>query len=206
MVTKAIQLGDIKIFDRWSVEGIAIEDPGLVDYISLDARVVPRTGAKYAGQRFHKSRVSIVERFMNRLMVPGHKGKKHFRTSGHITGKAQNAYKMMLQVLGRVENVTKQNPVLVLVRAIENVAPREEIITIEYGGARYPKAVECSPQRRVDIAIKLMTQGSFHKSFNSKKGMIECLTDEIVNAYNLSSNSFGISKKLELERQADSSR
>ena len=123
-----------------------------------------------------------------------------------MTGKAQNAYKVTLAVLEQIERQTKQNPILVLAKAVENVAPREEIITIEYGGARYPKAVECSPQRRVDISIRLMTQGAFHKSFNSKKGIADCLVDEIVNAFNLSSNSFAISKKLELERQADSSR
>jgi ribosomal protein S7 len=51
-----------------------------------------------------------------------------------------------------------------------------------------------------------MIQGSFQKSFNSKKSSAECLSDELINAFNLSPNSVAISKKLELERQADSSR
>ena len=90
--------------------------------------------------------------------------------------------------------------------ALENAAQREEIITIEYGGARYPKAVECSPQRRIDIALRQMTQGAYQKSFNSKKSIENCLAEEIINAYRLSSASNAIAKKFEVERQADSSR
>ena len=139
-------------------------------------------------------------------MVPGHKGKKHFKTSYTITGKSQTAYGLMEKVLTKIEQKLKMNPIEVLVRAIENGAPREEIITIEYGGAKYPKAVECSPQRRVDVCIKIMTQGAYHKAFNSKKSMVDCLVDEIINAHRMSPNSVAIAKKNDLERQADSSR
>ena len=93
-----------------------------------------------------------------------------------------------------------------LVQAIVNAAPREEIITIEYGGARYPKSVECAPQRRIDIALRYFAQGSYQKSFNSKKPIEQCLADEILNAYQRIPQSLAISKKLEVERQADASR
>ena len=89
---------------------------------------------------------------------------------------------------------------------MENSAQREEIITIEYGGARYPKAVECSPQRRVDMVLRHFTQGAYQKSFNSKKTAENCLAEEIINAYKLSRDSNAIAKKSEVERQADSSR
>lgn len=197
---------EIKAFNTWSTEGIVVADMGLKNYITLQARIVPKTGAKYAGKDFHKSRTFIVERLINKLMVPGHKSKKHFKSSSHITGKGQNAYKIVFDVLKRIEEKTKTNPIEVFVKAVENAAPREEIITIEYGGARYPKAVECAPQRRIDLALRLFVQGSYQKSFNSKKDAVSCLTDEILNAYNLNSNSLAISKKLELERQADASR
>ena len=195
-----------KIFNRWNVEGIKVSDPGLIKYISLAPVIVPRTGARYAGNKFHKSKVNIVERFMNKLMIPGHKSKKHFKTSYHCTGKGQTAYNLMEEVLTLIEKKTKKNPVEVLVKAIENAAPREEIITIEYGGARYPKAVECAPQRRVDITIRVMVQGSYQKSFNSKKKFVNVLADEIAAASESSGNSTSISKKYEIERQADSSR
>jgi len=196
----------IKAFNRWDVEGIKVIDKGLQNYITLTPKIVPKTGARYAGARFHKSRTFIVERLINKIMIPGHKSKKHFRTSYNKTGKANNAYQIVEKAFKLIEKRTKQNPVAVFVKALENAAPREEIITIEYGGARYPKAVECGPQRRIDIALRYFTQGSYQKSFKNKKKIEECLADEIVNAYNLSQNSLAISKKLELERQADASR
>lgn len=196
----------IKLFDRWDVSTIKVKDPGLERYLSVKPVIVPKTGARYAGKRFYKSKINIVERLINRMMVPGHKGKKHKFTSGHATGKSQTVYKLVMEALEIVEKKTKKNPVEVLVRAVENGAPREELITIEYGGARYPKAVECSPQRRIDTALKMMTQGAFAKSVKSKKTAAAALAEEIILAYQLSPNSNAIAKKIELERQADASR
>ena len=199
-------MNDIKYFNKWNLDGVTVTDLGLKDYISLSPKIVPKTGAKYAGNRFHKSRVSIVERFINKLMIPGHKAKKHFKTSGSITGKAQTTLKIMEDVLTVIETKTKENPIAVLVSAIENAAPREEIIAIEYGGARYPKAVECAPQRRIDLAMRWITQSSYQKAFNSKTSIVDALANEIIHAYNLSNQSAAISKKYDTERQADSSR
>ncbi|HJN56569.1 MAG: 30S ribosomal protein S7 [Candidatus Woesearchaeota archaeon] len=196
----------IKVFDRWSMEGIAVDDAGLKPYITLEPRVVPKTGARYAKNRFHKSRIFIVERLINKIMIPGHKSKKHFKSSGRTTGKANKSLSIMENVFTIIEKQTKENPLKVFVKALENAAPREEIITIEYGGARYPKAVECAPQRRVDVVLRHMAQGAYHKSFNSKKPVDDYLAEEILNAYRLSSGSHAISKKLEVERQADASR
>ncbi len=196
----------IKTFGKWETEGIKIEDQGLQNYISIKPTYVPKTGARYAGKRFHKSNVFIVERLINKIMVSGHKGKKHFKSSGHITGKANKAYDIVEKTFKIIEKKTNENPIKVFVKALENAAPREEIITIEYGGARYPKACECAPQRRVDVALRMMTQGAYHKSFNTKKPIEQTLADEIINAFNISPNSTAIAKKNELERQADASR
>ena len=199
-------MSEVKAFNKWDTNGITINDPGLVGYINLDAKIIPKTGARYAKSRFHKSKTFIIERLINRLMVAGHKGKKHARSSGHNTGKANQAYKIVYEALTIIEEKTKQNPIKVVVQAVENAAPRDEIVTIEYGGARYPKATECSPQRRIDYALKLMAQGSFSSSFNKKKTIHQALADEILAAFNIDQASAAISKKLELERQADASR
>jgi|TARA_Y100000310_G_scaffold50496_1_gene46520 small subunit ribosomal protein S7 len=196
----------IKAFNRWDVSGINVDDPGLKSYITLEPRIVPKTGARYAKNRFHKSKIFIVERLINKLMIPGHKSKKHFKTSYHTTGKANKSFSIVENVFTAIEKQTKENPIMVFVKALENAAQREEIITIEYGGARYPKAVECAPQRRIDIALRHMAQGAYHKSFNSKKSIESTLTEEIINAYRLSNASNAIAKKLEVERQADASR
>jgi len=197
---------EIKAFNRWTTEGIKVEDPGLKDYINLNPKIMPKTGARYAGARFHKSDIFIVERLINKLMVSGHKGKKHFISSGRNTGKALSAYSIVEDSFKAIEKRINKNPIEVFVKAIENAAPREEIITIEYGGARYPKAVEVSPQRRIDIALRHMTQGVSHKSFDSKSSAVRNLVNEILNAYSLSPNSNAVTKKFQTERQADSSR
>lgn len=193
-------------FNKWECDNLQVQDPGLKRYVTVNPAIVPKTGARYAGQKFHKSKIFIVERLINKVMVPGHKAKKHKISSGNITGKAATAYRIVLDALNTVEKRTKQNPVQVLITAVENAAAREEIITIEYGGARYPKAIEMSPQRRIDQVLKLMVQISYQKSFNKKRNVESCLAEEILAAYNMSPTSGAISKKLELERQADASR
>ena len=199
-------MSEIKAFNMWSMEGIKVEDHGLQSYVTLSPKIAPKTGARYAGSKFHKSRTFIVERLINKVMVPGHKSKKHFKSSSHITGKAPTAYKIVEGAFKHIEKTTKENPIKVFVKALENAAQREEIITIEYGGARYPKAVECSPQRRVDLVLRHMTEGAYHRTFNTKKSIVNTLAEEIISAYRLSSASHAISKKLEIERQSDSSR
>ena len=196
---------NIKIFNKWDTN-IPVQDPGLQRYINLNPIIVPRTGGRNIKISFHKNKTSIVERLISKLGNPGHKGKKHKLTSYHCTGKATKHYRMIKQTFELIEQKTKANPLAILVKAIENASPREEITTIEYGGARYPQAVECSPQRRIDISMRQMVQGAYSKAFNSKKTMIEALADEIIKASNDDPISQAISKKLELERQAASSR
>lgn len=185
----------MKIFNKWETEGIKVNDPGLHNYINLEPIIMPRTGGRNIKTKFGKSRESIVERLMNKLMVPGHRGKKHRITSGHCGGKSARVYRIVENAFKIIEQNTKKNPVEVLVKAIENAAPREEINTLEYGGAVYPQPVEMSPQRRVDFALRLMTQGAYQKAFNAKKKIEETLADEIIRAYNADNKSTAIAKK-----------
>src|SRR3989338_2309286 len=124
-------MANVKAFNRWSMDGIKIDDQGLQQYVTLNPRVVPKTGGRYAQNRFYKSRTFIVERLINKLMVPGHKSKKHYKTSCHITGKANMAYHIVEEAFRQIEKTTKENPVKVFVKALENAAQREEIVTIE---------------------------------------------------------------------------
>ena len=126
---------EIKFFNRWSAEGVTVEDPGLINYITLAPRILPKTGARYAGNRFHKSNTFIVERLASKIMSAGHKGKKHFMSSGHNTGKKNRALKIVEKAFLKIEQKLKKNPLLVLVKGVENAAPREEIIAIEYGNS-----------------------------------------------------------------------
>ena len=78
---------EVKVFNKYSVLGIKVKDPGLSRYIGLNPRIVPKTGGKNIGTRFHKSKTFIVERLINKIMNSGHKAKKHKATSYTFTGK-----------------------------------------------------------------------------------------------------------------------
>ena len=95
-------MSPVLAFNKWGTADIKIEDPGLERYMSLEPRLVPKTGARYAGNRFHKSQTFIVERLINKIMIPGHKSKKHFRSSGHMTGKANQAYTVVEAALTEI--------------------------------------------------------------------------------------------------------
>ncbi len=197
---------EFKLFNKWDMN-VNVIDPGLRKYIHLNPTIVPRSLGRNAKYRFYRSQyTNIIERLVSKLMVTGHRGRKHKISSGHFTGKSQKIYQIVLEAFNIIEKKTNKNPVEVFVRALENAAPRDEITSIEYGGAKYPQAVETSPQRRIDIALRQMAQGAYHKSFNKKKKLKDTLADEILLAYEVSQNSQAISKKLELERQASSSR
>ena len=108
---------EILAFNRWDCSEIKVEDPGLKDYLSVKPTIVPRTGARYAGNRFHKSKVFIVERLINKIMVPGRVGsKKHKVSSGHTTGKALTAYTAVLEAFEIIEKKTNENHIAVFVK------------------------------------------------------------------------------------------
>ncbi|HZX12064.1 MAG TPA: 30S ribosomal protein S7 [Candidatus Nanoarchaeia archaeon] len=197
---------ELLLFNTWSTKDISVQDPGLKSCINIEQVLTPKSHGREAKFRFGKNKYHLVERLIGKLQIPGHKGKKHKYTSGHMTGKGTHATSIVLKAFKIVEQKTKENPVKVFVKAVENAAPREEITTIEYGGARYPQAVDCAPQRRIDFALRQMTQGAYGKSFNSRTTIEQALADEIIKAYTLDSGSHAIARKLEVERQADSSR
>jgi small subunit ribosomal protein S7 len=143
--------------------------------------------------------------FANLVAVPGHRGKKH-KIQTNKTGKYSQNMKIVLDCLKIVEEKTKKNPVQVFVTAIENAAPRDGITVIEYGGARYPQAVDVSPLRRVTMTIRTIVHGSYDKSFNKKTKIEQALASEIVKAYNKETDSYAMAKKNDSEKQADSAR
>ena len=194
-----------KIFDKYDLSEISVQDPGLKSTINLDAKLILKSQGRNV-QKFGQIKTNIVERIINRLAVAGHRGKKHRIILGRSTGKYAKNAKIVLEALDLIEKRTKQNPIQVLVKAIENSAPRDEITVIEYGGARYPQAVDVSPLRRVNLSIRWLVQGASDKAFNKKKTIAQGLADEILMASENNGDSFAFRKKNESEKQADSAR
>ncbi len=198
---------EIKLFNRWDTSQIKVNEKGLQGYINLHPQIVPRSHGRSAKKQFHKSHMNIVERLANHLFVPGHRGKKNLLTTGKETGKTETAFKIIRQAFERIEERTKKNPVEVLVRAIENSALREEITSFQVGGIMVRKAVIASPQRRVDLALRLITQAAYQKKHNGHKRMAQTLADEIAAAYNNDGqNSVAIKEKERIEREAAGAR
>ena len=195
----------MKIFNIYRTEEVKVEDPGLKRYLNLDEKLVLKTSGR-AREKFAKARVNILERLANLLGVPGHRGKKHRIMTSHSSGKYSKNMKIVLESLRIIKEKTGQNPVQVLVKAIENASPRDEITVIEYGGARYPQAVDISPLRRLNITIRNIVHGAYDKAFNKKTKIETALANEIILASENKAESFAMGKKNESEKQADSAR
>ena len=194
-----------KIFDLWDISEIEIKDPGLKRVINLQPRLILKTHGRNV-VKHGQTKVNIVERLMNKLALAGHRGKKHKIELGHTTGKYSKNMKTVIEALKLVEKRTEKNPVEVLVRAVEKASPRDEVTIIEYGGARYPQAVDVSPIRRVNLALKHLVHGSGDKSFGKKKKLNQALAEEIIMAYEENGESSAMRKKKEAEAQADAAR
>lgn len=196
---------NFKIFDLYDTSEVVIEDPGLKAVINLQPKLILKSQGRNM-QKFGQLKVNVIERLINKLAVAGHRGKKHKIAFGLSTGKYSKNAKIVLEALSLIEKKTGKNPVQVLVKAIENGSPRDEITVIEYGGARYPQAVDVSPIRRVNITLKHIIHGASDKAFGKKKNIAQSLAEEIILAYEGNGESFALRKKNESEKQADSAR
>ncbi|MEM7819313.1 MAG: 30S ribosomal protein S7 [Candidatus Aenigmatarchaeota archaeon] len=195
---------DVKLFNKWD-SNIEVKDPSLKNYLNLEPRLIPRSAGVHR-RRFHKSKMHIVERLALNLLVPGHHGKKHKLTSGRFCGNYVNALSTVEKAFELIEKKENKNPIEVLVRAIENAAIREEIISYQLGSIMAREAVVTAPQRRIDKTLKYFAQGAYRKSFNTRKKIHEALAEELLAAYKGSSESFAIKEKERIEREASGAR
>jgi small subunit ribosomal protein S7 len=195
---------NVRLFGRWD-SNVEVLDPGLKHYINLEPRLLPRSAGAHRN-RFHKSKMHIIERLALHLMVSGHAGKKHKLTSGKFGGNYTNAMKIIEKTLEIMEKKENKNPIEILVRAIENSALREEIMTYQLGSIVAREAVVTAPQRRVDKTLRFFTQSAYRSSFNKKKRVHETLADEIHAAYRGSADSYAIKEKDRVEKEAGGAR
>ena len=101
---------------------------------------------------------------------------------------------------------TGKNPIQVLVSAVENTSPGEDTTRISYGGIAYHMAVDISPQRRVDLALRFLSEGTRKLSFGNPKALDEYLAEELILAAKKDVKSYAVKKRNEMERIARSSR
>jgi small subunit ribosomal protein S7 len=186
---------NLLLFEKYDLSEIVVSDPGLVRYINLQPIIVPHTGARHGNKSFAKHKMNVVERVINELM-----------RSEVYTGKKNSAFRATREAFEIIATRTKQNPVQILVNALENAAPREEVTRLRYGGISVPKAVDVAPTRRLDQSIRRIASGAVDASHKSKNSIAQCLADEILKAAKNDMNSAAIAKKEEIERVAKSAR
>jgi small subunit ribosomal protein S7 len=194
-VTHLSKEQEIKLFEKWSFDGTEVVDPGIKRYISLKPVYAPHSMGRHEHGKFRKAKVNIVERLINSLMRPGSGSGKKAR----VVNLVRNAFEI-------IHLRTEQNPIQILVRAIENTAPCEDTTRISYGGIAYHQAVDISPQRRVDLALRFVSEGARKIAFGNPRSLDECLAEELILAANNDVKSYAVQKCNEMERVARSSR
>ena len=181
------------MFGVWDVTDVAYADPSTKRYMTVTP--IAHTMGRHASKQFKKSEISVVERLINRLMQ-----------TDENTGKKQRATRIVRDAFDIIHDRTEENPVQVLVTAIENAAPREETVRLKYGGISVPKAVDVAPQRRVDQALLFISDGVASATYKSSTPAAEALATQLVGAADGDAQTYAISQKEERERVAAAAR
>jgi small subunit ribosomal protein S7 len=184
---------DALLFGVWETTDIAYEDPSTQRYINVTP--IAHTIGRHASKQFQKSEISVVERLINRLMQ-----------TEENTGKKQQAMGIVRDAFELVHEQTDENPVQVLVTAVENAAPREETVRLKYGGISVPQAVDVAPQRRVDQALKFLAEGTQRGSYKTPTSAAEALANQLVGAADYDVGTYAVNQKEEAERVAAAAR
>ena len=126
----------LPLFGKWDMSEVIVEDPSLAKALNLDSFRVPHTGGRHANKVLGKANLPILERFINNMM-----------RSEKYTGKKVQAYNVVNKAFDIIYQKKKENPVQILVRALENASPRAEVVSLRYGGIRVYSGVDVSPTR-----------------------------------------------------------
>ena len=199
-----------KLFGKYSLETVVVKDLSLAQNISLKPILVPHTFGRNSKKVLGKTPVNVVERLATKLMRGGTGEKtsgKVIRTHGRMQGKKLRSLKIVEDAFAIVEGQTNENPVQVLIRALENAAPREDVTRVSHGGVSYQIAVDVSATRRLDMALRNMALAALMGAFNKAKSLSQALADEIISTSKGDmQTSYAMKKRDETERMARSAR
>mgnify|MGYP001555101309 CR=1 FL=1 len=128
----------------------------------------------------------LVTKFINNLME---------------RGKRSISEKIFYDALTIIQERTKNEPLDVFKKAVENVKPMLEVKSRRVGGSTYQVPMEVSPRRRQSLAIRWVL--SFSKG-RSEKTMADRLANELIDAFNNRGGS--IKKKDDTHRMAEANK
>jgi small subunit ribosomal protein S7 len=133
-----------------------------------------------------KYKTELVTKFINGLILKGKKSK---------------AEQIFYTAMDLIEKKTKEDPLAVFKKAMENVAPILEVRSRRVGGATYQVPVEVRDKRRRSLAIRWIVNFSKHRS---ELTMAERLANEIMAAFKNEGSS--IKKKEDTHRMAEANK
>ena len=116
-------------------------------------------------------------------------------------GKKATAERLVYGAMEKIKTTTKQDPIAIFEKAIENASPMLEVASKRVGGANYQVPREVRPERRFILAVRWIIGAA-----RSKKGkpMADKLAEEIIAASKNEGNA--IKKKLDTHRMAEANR
>ena len=119
-------------------------------------------------------------------------------------GKKTTAQKLVYSALELIKEQSKQDPVAIFEKAIQNVSPKMEVRPRRIGGASYQIPVEVRGDRKEALAIRWILAGAQSKSNKEFKGFDKKLAAELMDAAN--NAGLAIKKKDDTQKVAAANR
>ncbi len=116
-------------------------------------------------------------------------------------GKKSTAERIVYGAFEVIEKKTRNDPLAMFRRALDNIRPRVEVKSRRVGGATYQVPVEVRPERANSLAMRWL---SGYARSRAGKSMHEKLADEIIDAANERGES--VKKREDTHRMAEANK
>ena len=116
-------------------------------------------------------------------------------------GKKSLAEKIVYGAFDVIESKTRNDPLAMFRRALDNIRPRVEVKSRRVGGATYQVPIEVRPERANSLAMRWLADYSRSRA---GKSMHEKLADEIIDAANERGES--VKKREDTHRMAEANK
>lgn len=118
-----------------------------------------------------------------------------------LEGKKTLAQHIFYEAMKNIYKLGHEDPLDVLKKAVQNATPLIEVKSRRVGGATYQVPTEVKADRGNSLALKLIIKNARKRP---GRGMINKLTNEILDAYNNTGNA--IRKKEEIHKMAEANK
>ena len=116
-------------------------------------------------------------------------------------GKKSTAERVIYGAFDIIESKTRNDPLQMFRRAMDNIRPRVEVKSRRVGGATYQVPVEVRPERATSLAMRWLADYARSRSGKSTR---EKLADEIIDAANERGDS--VKKREDTHRMAEANK